>query len=302
MTVRQVIDWHAANYARSSSAVAEKERRRVRCLFCTWSGPACTEGQTVEYGDWPITSCRAADLLEFINGECSQADNTRRRWCQTLQKPFNKAAGFGLIGRNPFKAVSSEMPEGEHGRDISDAEFRALLRLSNANFRRVLIFLRFSGCRPGEMSSLEWDQVHWESASIVKHKHKTKHKTRKPRRVALTHLLRALLTWIQRRQGPGQTHVFLNADGRPWNGDALCKHLRRKRELSGLGDDVKLYGCRHAYGTNAVLNGVELPILADLMGHRNTSTTEIYVHLSGLHEYLNQRAEEAAKPRPRGSR
>ena len=81
-------------------------------------------------------------------------------------------------------------------------------------------------------------------------------------------------------------HVFLTFRGTPWNRSSLGLRMRRLRERAGLPDDVKLYGIRHQFGTQSIVNGVDVKTLSELMGHTSTRMTEHYLHLAGRHEHL----------------
>jgi site-specific recombinase XerD len=67
------------------------------------------------------------------------------------------------------------------------------------------------------------------------------------------------------------------------------------RRRANLPDDAKLYGCRHAFGTAAVLAGVDVLTLAELMGHTQLETTRWYVHLSGKTDHLVDAMERASR-------
>jgi len=80
--------------------------------------------------------------------------------------------------------------------------------------------------------------------------------------------------------------VFLTHCKTPWNRSNLSLRLRRARQAAGIPEDAKLYGLRHGFGTRAVLNGVDIKTLAELMGHTSTRMTEHYLHLSGQRAHL----------------
>ena len=56
-----------------------------------------------------------------------------------------------------------------------------MLRHSAPGFRRVLITLRLTGCRPGEIRALIWEWVEFERAPWVIPEHKTITRQREPR-------------------------------------------------------------------------------------------------------------------------
>lgn len=284
LTLRQVVSCYLQQMAGQYDPASQAERTRVLELFLA------------VHGDKAVSLCRAADLVFFISDHPEWKSGwTRTRVNRTIQTPFNWAERLGLIARNPFKGVSQ--PSGDRGRPIEPREFQAVLRATDACFRRVLIALRYSGMRPGELRKLEWMMIDPIRGVAVLAKHKTA-KTRRdraPRVIVLHPVVLKLLAWIKRHQAEGQTFVFLNSHRRPWVGASLNLRLWELRKKLNLPPDCKLYGCRHAFGTQAALNGVDLPTLAQLMGHTNTQMTMRYVHLAGKTDHLKAAAVKALK-------
>jgi integrase len=119
----------------------------------------------------------------------------------------------------------------------------------------------------------------------------------KPRIVPLHPVVLRLLISIRRRQEPGE-FVFLTHRLTPWNRYNLSLRMRRARERAGLPDIVKLYGLRHRFGTRSILNGLDLPSLAALLGHATTRMSEHYVHVAGQREHLAAAMPRANARRP----
>lgn len=94
-----------------------------------------------------------------------------------------------------------------------------------------------------------------------------------------------LLALVRRRGEPGQ-HVFLTHLGTPWARNSIQQKIKRLRCRAGVPEDAKLYGLRHQFGTRAIVNGVELKTLSELMGHTTTRMTEHYVHLADQQPHL----------------
>lgn len=281
-TVEDLVEWYLASrvLCASRSPSAKHERDRVLGIFRRANRNKCVDRLN---GD---------DLLRFLDARAPPSAWARRRWCLTIRRPFNCASRLGLVSKNPFAMV--RLPAGNRGRDLTRDEWQALLRASTPQFRRVLIFLRLSGCRPEELRSLTWSKVRIEVRAVLLSVHKTSavQRDKRPRRIALCTILLKLLAVLRRRQKCGD-HVFLNSRGRPWTRGAICKYLREKRRRLGLPEDLKLYSNRHAFATGAILNGVDIATLAELLGHNSTRTTEIYLHLSGKADHLNAAVERA---------
>ena len=88
------------------------------------------------------------------------------------------------------------------------------------------------------------------------------------------------------------THVFINGKGRPWKRRAICLYMMRLRKRAGMAGDCRLYHLRHRFGTVGVKAGINLKVLATLMGHAHVSTTEMYVHVSGDVQHLLEAAQK----------
>ena len=114
------------------------------------------------------------------------------------------------------------------------------------------------------------------------HKTSRTQRTPKPRVIPLTQEVVELLTAIRRRQEPGPL-VFRTHRGTPWNRCNLSLRMQRTRARAGIPDDAKLYGLRHAFGVRAIVNGVDIKTLAELMGHTTVRMTERYLSRLGDH-------------------
>lgn len=290
LSVRDVLDWHSKTDRSAGSAHAQAERLRIRAIF------------RAALGHLSIADARPFHLLQFIDSqEQLKSDWSRRRWAMTLQAPFNAAARLGLVDRNPFAGL--QLPTGPRGRDLTRAEFSAALRFAGTPaFRRVLVFLRYSGARPGELRTVRWCDFDSAQGRISLAKHKTAKKTGKPRRIYLPGQLLKLLAWIRRDQEANGFHadglIFLNSRRGRWTTQSLCKAFRTIREKADLPSDAKLYGNRHAFGTTLILNGADLATVAELLGHASVKTTlEHYVHLADKTEHLKSACEKAIWPK-----
>ena len=144
---------------------------------------------------------------------------------------------------------------------------------------------------------LRWEDVDLDRQMICLRRHKTSKRTHRPRVIPLHPVVLKLLIHVRRRGDP-VPYVFLNHRKTPWNRSNLALRVRRARELAGVPDDAKLYGLRHRFGTEAVVNGVDIKTLAELMGHTTTRMTEHYLHLSGQQAHLAAAMLRANARRP----
>lgn len=285
-TVGEILDWYEGQDG-GDNLVALTERQRVRALF------------REAFGEQRLADCRPFQLQAWIQKQPGLKKAwSRKRWAGTLLRPFNHAAKLGFIPRNPFQGVS--FTEGQDGRDLTEPEFRTMLRLATPAFRKVLMFLRWSGARPGELRAIEPEHVQLENQCIILRDHKTAKKTRRPRRIMLNgpllKLVKVLLVSAEiRAAAGGAANLFVNTFERPWTIGALCRALDKIRKAAGLPKDAKLYGCRHAFATGAIINNVNVAVVQELMGHTNLKTTQRYIHLAERKDHLIQAVEQATK-------
>jgi integrase len=170
-------------------------------------------------------------------------------------------------------------------RVMTRAEFGLLLRHSDRNFRRFLIALRLTGCRPGELSSLIWDWVDLDEGMWILPDHKTITRQREPmpRMIPLSATVLSMCRWLARKPHSGSDHVFLNKLGFPYSKDCLVRKMARLRQRANLGikggEKAVLYNIRTGFATESAgkVSDIEL---AALMGHTEVRMTQRYYKAS----------------------
>lgn len=241
--------------------------------------------------------CKPYHLTRWLDSnERWKSDWTKSGVAAVVQRPFNWAVKQRLIASNPFRGVTRR--GGKPRRPMTDEEFAKLLIAARGRktkkrptpgerFIEFARFLRLTGARTCEAYRLRWSDVDAEAAAIVLQEHKASSTQRvpKPRVIPLIPEVVSLLLEIKRR-GEGGEFVFLNHRGNPWNRCSLSLRMQRARKKAGVPGDAKLYGLRHSFGTAAIVNGVDLKTLAELMGHSTTRMTEHYVHLAARSGHL----------------
>jgi len=165
--------------------------------------------------------------------------------------------------------------------------------------RSLLFALRQTGARPQELRELTWKDVRPDH--LLLWEHKTEGSTREPRIIHLTPCMQRFFAVVRKRSK--SDHVFLNGRGKPWTTNAVRLRVMRLKDKLGLSDDVCAYLIRHAFGTNAILNGVDVVTVSELMGHASTEiTTGVYVHLAEQKSHLQKAVTRAVSTPPAASR
>ena len=200
-----------------------------------------------------------------------------------LSKMFNLAMSPGWNMRskqdgNPCEYVKRN-PETKRKRYLKPDELaRLLIALDShpdvqaANIVRMLLL---TGARSGEVFAMRWDQLDLDSGKWVKPGATTKQKTE--HEVPLSPDAVQLLSDLLEQADDGAEFVFPGRHGvghrvdlkRPW--PEICKAAG----ITGL----RVHDLRHSYASFLVSTGHGLPVIKDLLGHTQISTTMRYAHL-----------------------
>jgi integrase len=265
---------------------AERHRSPETLRNFRWYGQMFAE----KYGYLPVGELRPMHLTRWVD-ERKWGPTTERNARRSIARAFSWACEEGILSQNPLKGMKCPRAK-TRDRAMTDEEFRILMRHSDRDFKIFLYVLRATGCRPKEARTLKWPQVR-EDRWILQ-EHKTVGKTGKPRIIYLTRSVQKLMALLRRETS--SEHVFLNGRSMPWTTNAVRLRIGRIKAKGILADDVCSYLLRHAFGTNAILNGVDALTVAELLGHSSLDMVRtVYVHLAEERTHLQAAAEKAAR-------
>jgi integrase len=179
------------------------------------------------------------------------------------------------------------------------AALTAEAETSNFPYPTAMIrLLMLTGCRRGEIANLRWDQVSVDHGCLFLPDSKTGRKT-----VYLNAPALAVLEGLTKLDGNPYV-IAGECEGRPYAGiDTVWYRVRKAAELS----EVRLHDLRHSFASIGAAGGLGLPMIGALLGHKTTTTTQRYAHLSAdplraANEAIGAKIAEAmALPRATGS-
>ncbi|HWE36403.1 MAG TPA: site-specific integrase [Isosphaeraceae bacterium] len=241
----------------------------------------------------------AAHVQEWVRAPRKRpwGDSTRRSAITVLKRALNWAAKCRRIPDNPIAHMAR--PPARRREKILTAEERVNLLdfyPEGDPFRDFLIALQESGARPGEIMRLTAADVDLADGTATLGEHKTRGKTGKSRVIYLTPRLSALLAERMRSHPTGP--IFRNADGNPWNRQAVNCRFRRKRnrKRDPIDKGIVAYTYRHTYTTDALEKGVPVATVAELLGHESTQViASNYSHLAEKKRHLKDAARKAVE-------
>lgn len=236
-----------------------------------------------KFGAHKIQELTPADISRFHQALQDTPYNANRA-LGLLKAMYSKAEHWGLLPHNssPASAIKP-FTERKRQRFLSGEEFKTLFTsLADMESKQIIgtyqaaavRLLVMTGCRLGEILSLQWSAVDFANRRLLLENHKTDRKGAKA-----IPLNRAALSVLQ--NVPRQKDNPYVIAGREPNTHLvnLQKPWKRIRERAGL-QDVRLHDLRHSFASAAASAGIPLQIIGGMLGHSSPQTTARYAHLS----------------------
>ena len=207
--------------------------------------------------------------------------------------PANPVASLPRSTRRLFKSIydTRSTPFLERPEDV-----RRLYLAMAEPYNLIFIFGEQTGCRVGEILGMQWRDVDLPGRKIhVRQQMQDGRlcalKDKESRIVPLSTTLAPILeAWKLKTGGVGQLFVPANLrhGGRPDIGSPaqfirpITVHKALAKALAACElPKMTLYQCtRHTFASQWVMNGGNMEVLAKIMGHSSTSTTQHYAHLA----------------------
>ena len=227
------------------------------------------------------TSINKPNLLEYrellIDSYSPKTANVR---VQALNKYLE------TIGKNELKIRYVKVQDESFLENvISDEEYNYLKNhLRKESDRKCYFAIRFmaaTGARISELLSLRAEHVRAGFYDIYS-------KGGKVRRIFIpAQLQKETLQWLDREIG----YVFLNKYGKQITARGLSSRLTYYARKYGMNEHVvHPHAFRHLYAKKFLERHMDIALLADLLGHKNISTTRIYLRKSSTEQWrlINQ--------------
>lgn len=203
--------------------------------------------------------------------------NSTARVARTM---FADAHRDGLIAANPFTNLRLETPKGRKDLDaLTEQEIHSLADAALATlgeygpeFRAIIIFLGYVGCRPGELCCLRRADLDPKRAEITiryaldGHGGEKLPKNGKPRTVTVPPPALAALADAPARIG--SPYLFHSARGKRLSKGTLSYAFRVARAgWTGRDERIEMYALRHACATLLMERGLAPHVVANQLGH-----------------------------------
>ena len=231
-------------------------------------------------GRLKVADVTRADVAKFHH-DLRHIPYQANRNLEVISKMFSMAEMWGMRpdGSNPRLHIK-KYPEEKRERYLSQKELSDLGSVLNEAEEMgvddiyaisAIRLLIFTGCRLNEIMSLKWTEVDLANSCLRLSDSKTG--------ARVVHL------------GPPALDLLKNLKRQPKNPWVVCgkipgtnrkeiqKFWQRIRKRAGI-EDVRIHDLRHSFASNAVAQGMSLPMIGKLLGHTQVQTTARYAHLA----------------------
>ena len=240
---------------------------------------ACQWNINPRLGNHRVNEVTRADIAQ-LHHDLRRIAYDANRCLEMISKMFNLAEMWGLRpdGSNPRKHIK-KYPEEKRERFLSPAELRRVGEVlremetegielpSSIAAARLLIL---TGCRLGEIMTLQWEHVDIPGKALRLPNSKTGAKV-----VHLGQPAVEVLERIERVERNPWVIVGTKSGARLSDLQPLWQRVRAR-----AGQDVRIHDLRHTFASTAVASGQGLPMIGKLLGHTQVQTTARYAHLT----------------------
>jgi integrase/recombinase XerD len=248
--------------------------------------------QQYAQANWPergpdqLSACDVLQYLEHLRKVRHNGASALNRQATVLRNFYRAIVAMGHLEprQNPMahfpkiKAAPRKLPT-----TLSREEISALLEHPESNTvlgirdRALLTLLYGTGIRASECSGLTDKDINWEERTI-RVVGKGGHERTLPLNDEVVHLLRQYR--IAQGGAKAQEPFFRSREGGALSRNAIYERVRRHGRQARIPKRVSPHRLRHTFATHLVQEGVGLVTLRDLLGHRQITSTQIYIHLT----------------------
>jgi integrase len=237
----------------------------------------------------PLAALAFADIQKFrdqllAGGRTAVTANIA---IKVLRSPLNVARRQGLISSNPAEAVEMVAGESVEKGVFSPEDIAALLKVTDGEWRGLILAGFYTGARVSDLSNLKWASVDFERTTLAFGQRKTKRFIEIPLHPELESWLRAYHT---KQKGE---FVFASLAGKVVGGrNGLSGRFRALIQKAGIEvtitektgkkgrnrSSLSFHSLRHSFNSAMANAGVSQELRQRLTGHASKAVNDRYTH------------------------
>jgi len=184
---------------------------------------------------------------------------------------------YELNGKKAMKTKLPSIPQPERLPTVlSLEECKKLIQApDNLRDRYLIAFMYSSGLRISEVSKLKIGDIDTDRMQI----RVVQGKGNKDRYVPLSKYIAERLPKYLDMYKP-QIYLFNSCNGKQFSVRGIQRIFREAMKKTGILKKVTSHTLRHSYATHLLESGVDLITIKNVLGHKNITTTMIYLHVA----------------------
>jgi site-specific recombinase XerD len=239
-----------------------------------------------ERGPDQLKACDILEYLEYLRRARDNGASALNRQATVLRNFYRAVVAMGHLapGENPMahfpkiKAAPRKLPLTLSREEVSQLlEHPPTDTVLGIRDRAVLTVLYGTGIRASECAGLREQDIQWEERTI-RVTGKGGHERTVPLNEEVVHVLRQYQ--LARGGAKASEPYFRSREGGALSRNAIYERVRRHAQQARIPHRVSPHQLRHTFATHLVQEGVNLVTLRDLLGHRQITSTQIYIHLT----------------------
>mgnify|MGYP001363694348 CR=1 FL=1 len=223
-----------------------------------------------------ITTLKLKDYLaESSNNLKPSSLSHRIRFIRSL---FRWSHEEGIIELNPASKIKEPKVGKRIPKFLTEREIEYLRDACITPIEKALFEFMFStGCRIGEIVSLDRNSINWGNQSAI-----VLGKGDKEREVYFNVRCDIWLKKYLDTRDDNDPAIFVTERSPHRMSIAQMRYIiKRISKRAGINKTIHPHQLRHSYATHLLNNGAPLEVIQSLLGHEKSETTRIYAQLSG---------------------
>lgn len=232
-------------------------------------------GKTIQQiTNWHVEKYKSSRLKEPMKNGKTPAKASINRELSMLKHLFKKSIEWNMISTDPIAQVKLYPEKPKQLRVIKEEEFSKLYSSASEFLKPILMIAIYTGLRRSEILNLKVSDINLRDRHILIRESKNGEIRYVPINSLLMNTLKSVIN------NTNCEYLFAGPDGNPVKTvkKAFWGALRR----SGI-EHLRFHDLRHSFGSYLSMSGVDIATIQKLMGHKEISTTERYLHPSPEH-------------------
>lgn len=195
-----------------------------------------------------------------------------------IQSFFRWAIDEGYIQKNPAAKLREPKLGSRVPKFLTEEDMETLREAcSTPREHAVIEFMYTTGCRIGEIVTLDKGGINWQNNSVI-----VMGKGDKEREVYFNTKCRIWLKKYLEARTDNESALFVTERAPHRMSIAQMRYIVKKvADRAGIDVNVYPHRLRHSFATHLLNNGAPMEAIQQLLGHQKSETTALYAQLSG---------------------